>query len=146
MGPVPPVSTWGQVPGMGTGTPHSHLTHPEPSAAGDNTCFQCARKSTAPMSCVTKTRLTRTKNWKAAGQKGQKSSSAHVQLAPAAPPLLCHHPCSCTGTGGQEMSMWCMGTDTASLSSAAVRQNMTGAGEGKDIFISKIYQRCQRYI
>lgn len=46
------------------------------TAAGrrDDTCFQCTRKSTAPTSCVTKTRLTRTKNWKAAGQRSQRAA------------------------------------------------------------------------
>lgn len=110
----------------------------------DDTCFQCTRKSTAPTSCVTKTRLTRTKNWKAAGQRSQRAAWVCVQLAPAAPPspaaLPAHaHPWD-RGTGGiQETSMQLLVLGTTSPSTAAVRQNiknkhcLPGPGDAKEI-------------
>lgn len=107
------------------------------SGRRDGTCFQCTRKRTAPTSCVRKTRLTRMKNWKAAGWRSQRPARPRRQLArgsPLQPPL----PRVPAARGHVQL----LGADATSLSTMAARRRVEnkrqvpGSRDAKEMGVS----------
>lgn len=144
MGSVPPVSTWGQVPGMGTGAPHAHPHPPRAISLRGQYLLPVRQEEHSPNELCDKDEAHKDEEL-----QGSRSERTEIILSPGAacfccsspplPPSLPMH--GETGTGGQEMSTQCMGTNTASLSTTAARQNMTGAGEAKDIEVPVLKKR-----
>lgn len=142
MGSVPPVSTWGQVPGMGTGTPHAHPHPPRAISLRGQYLPPVRQEEHSPNELCDKDEAHKDEEL-----QGSRTERSEIILSPGCfccsspplPPSLPMH--GETGTGGQEMSMQCMGTNTASLSTTTVRQNTTGAGEAKDIEVPVLKKR-----
>lgn len=142
MGSVPPVSTWGQVPGMGIGAPHAHPHPPRAISLRGQYLPPVRQEEHSPNELCDKDEAHKDEEL-----QGSRTERSEIILSPGCfccsspplPPSLPMH--GETGTGGQEMSMQCMGTNTASLSTTTVRQNTTGAGEAKDIEVPVLKKR-----